>query len=138
MTKECKFPIGSHVYYKGVVECHTEGNGPVFWKQPAERHGRVVQFHPENKKQYEILPDGELTKTERVVEQNVLGFTDDMNEFWVKNVKDKSVDYSWFSHGSQFDVYRFGLLSDKEMFCELSELKDLVRFLLAERMKENN
>jgi hypothetical protein len=136
MGKECKYPIGSHVYYKSVVECHTFGNGPVFWKQPAERHGRVVQFHPENKKQYEILPDGELYKTERVAERNILEYVDDMNEFWVKHVKNKSIDYSWFCHDSQFDIERFGLLSDKQLFCELTELKDLVKFLLAERMKD--
>lgn len=114
-NKQIKFPVGSHVLYNGVVKLKD-------YKQSFRtmKRGRVVEYHQGNKKNYEILPDGRRVDTERVAERYIAGYVDKLNEFWVKNISEKSPP-------AELNI------DNDELIRQFVELKDIVRFLLEKK-----
>ena len=114
-NQQIKFPVGSHVLYNGVVKLKEYGRS-----FRTMRRGRVVEYHQGNKKNYEILPDGGHVATERVAERDIVGYVDKLNEFWVKNISEKSTPAELnFDHD--------------ELIRQFVELIDIVRFLLEKK-----
>jgi hypothetical protein len=50
-----EYPIGTRIMYKGHV---TYSDYSCTWTANCEKCGTIMAIHPENKKRYEVLPDG--------------------------------------------------------------------------------